>query len=386
MASGAKSIVINREDDWKDRSVLSHVGFKDDILISENKSGENGVYISKSFDSNELETAWHRLRIKADIPSNGVMKLKVYASDSKETLVPSTDGKGMNRIDIDEYISDQNIDINRKVDMFDYIGAKLYENPNDVLMFDQVGRYLWICIELINYSKSITKIESMKIEYPRVSFVDYLPEIYREKLEKDSFLPRFMGIFQNIYVDLEDRIDFTPMNFDPNTTNKDFLNWLADWFSIKDTSIWGESKLRILINEAVKIYKMKGTKRAVAKIVKSYVGVEPIIVEKFDIKENQYYSKNKDEIDQLFGDNGFMFTVILNEKDVKSSEEYVELIRVINSVKPIDCICNLVVLTNKIYLGHHCYLGINSYIAKNEEMVIGNNYPDSNTLVLVDKK
>ena len=384
MASGAKSIVLNREEDWKEKSVLFHISFDNDELVSENKTGENGVYISNCFDSGENETVWHRLRLNVDLPPTGSLKLRLYASDETSVIIPASGGKGMSRVNINEFISDKSVNINRKVDMFDYIGARLYENPNDVLMFDQVGRYLWVCIEIINYEQEKTIIKSMKIEFPRVSFVDYLPEIYKEGLNTDSFLSRYLGIFQNIYVDLEDRIDVTPTNFAPNTTTKGFLNWMAEWFSIKDAAIWGEKKLRMILRDSVKIYKMKGTKRAISKIVEAYTGIEPIIVEKFDIKENQYYQKHKSLMDELYGDNGFVFTVIISDKYVKSSEEYIELLRVINSVKPIDSICNLVVLNDKIYLDHHCYMGMNSYIAQNQNLVIGEGQQDLNTLMIAE--
>ncbi len=89
-------------------------------------------------------------------------------------------------------------------------------------------------------------------------------------------------------------------------------------------------------------------------------------------------------MENLFGNNGYVFTVILSDKYIDDTEDYVELLKVIGSVAPIDSICNLVVLNDKIYLGHHCYMGINSYIAQNKELIIGENSKDITTLMLVD--
>lgn len=381
MASGAKYFIVNRESDWKDRSVLNNISFRDDCLISRS-NGENGIYISGQFDSGQSETVWHRLRLDSDVPGGGVLKLRLYASDSVEAFLPSKNG--VLEVNFDEYMKRQDIDINRKVDAFDYIGANVYENPTDVLMFDIKGRYLWACIELVNYDRQKTRIKSMKIEFPRVSFVDYLPEVYKESIEQDSFLERFIGIFQSIYVDIEDKIDQTPIKFDAEITSKEFLDWLSDWISIQDPAIWGEKKLRRLVKEAVKIYKMKGTKRAVSKIVQEYTGIEPIIVEQFDVRHNEYYDRCKNHIENLFGNNGYVFSVILSDKYVSDSESYIELLRIINSVVPIDSICNLVVLSDKIYLDHHCYMGMNSYIARNREIVLDDKKQDPNTLFLVN--
>lgn len=383
MASGAKSFVINRESDWKYESVLSNLSFFNDILLSK-KNGENGVYISGAFDSGQAETVWHRLRIDMEIPGGAIVNIRIYASDSADVIVPSPGGEGKLKTDINKYVKDKSIDINRKIDMLDYIGSKKYVNLDDLLMFGFKGRYLWLCLEIINYEKQRVKIKSVKLEFPRVSFVDYLPEIYRENEKDDSFLARYLGIFQSVYIDLEDRIDNTPVHFDAEKTSKDFLNWMADWLSVKNASIWGEKKLRTLIKESVSIYKMKGTKASISKIVKEYTGIEPIIVEQFDVKNNEYYQKQKKQVENLFGNNGYVFTVILSDKYIDDTEDYVELLKVIGSVAPIDSICNLVVLNDKIYLGHHCYMGINSYIAQNKELIIGENSKDITTLMLVD--
>ena len=58
--------------------------------------------------------------------------------------------------------------------------------------------------------------------------------------------------------------------------------------------------------------------------------------------------------------------------------------RIINRFKPIDTICNLVILNNEIYLDYHCYLGINSYVAGNEKIVLDENDSSSTQLLLVN--
>ena len=151
MASGAKYFILNREDDWKYKSVIKDVIFEEDMMLSNNKSGESGVYISSSFDTLQRETIWHRMRLNYDLPDDALLRLRVYTSDSKKVKIPALNGKGLMQADMDEYILNNSIDINRKIDIFDYIGAKKYENPTDILMFDLKGRYLWICMELVNY-------------------------------------------------------------------------------------------------------------------------------------------------------------------------------------------------------------------------------------------
>ena len=382
MASGARSFVLNRESDWTYNSTLRNLKFQDDNLILDNKDGESGVYISGAFDSLLSETKWHRLKLDINIPTGVEYKLRIYSSDSTEILIPVLGQAGKTRVNINNYLLDNKINIARKIDMFDTIGAKIYENPTDILLYEFTGRYLWLCLEIISYVEEPVEIKSMKIEFPQVTFVDYLPELYRTESGENSFLSRFLGIFQSIYVDLEDKIDIMPLKFDPDYTSRDFLNWIADWLSIKDIELWGEKRLRNLIKECVSIYKIKGTRKAISRVVEDYIGVEPIIVEQFEIKNNMFYHNQVDILENLFGDNGYVFTVMLPQSCVKDTENYIELLRVINNAKPVDSICNLVILTDQIYLDNHCYIGINSFITKNQDLILNKSQRDTNNLVI----
>ncbi|MBP3320109.1 MAG: hypothetical protein J6K87_00465, partial [Clostridia bacterium] len=379
---GARSFVLNRESDWTYNSTLRNLKFQDDNLILDNKDGESGVYISGAFDSLLSETKWHRLKLDINIPTGVEYKLRIYSSDSTEILIPVLGQAGKTRVNINNYLLDNKINIARKIDMFDTIGAKIYENPTDILLYEFTGRYLWLCLEIISYVEDPVEIKSMKIEFPQVTFVDYLPELYRTESGENSFLSRFLGIFQSIYVDLEDKIDIMPLKFDPDYTSRDFLNWIADWLSIKDIELWGEKRLRKLIKECVSIYKIKGTRKAISRVVEDYIGVEPIIVEQFEIKNNMFYHNQVDILENLFGDNGYVFTVMLPQSCVKDTENYIELLRVINNAKPVDSICNLVILTDQIYLDNHCYIGINSFITKNQDLILNKSQRDTNNLVI----
>ena len=385
MASGAKCFILNRTSDWKQDSTLRNLEFQNDKLVFRSSSGESGVYISAPFDSLQRGTVWHRLRMDFSLPASANCRLKIYCSDTPEIKIPSLENNGNMSVDINHYLSDTELDVGRKIDIFDYIGAKSYDNPADILLYDFKGRYLWLCLEITSYDAVPVYINSLKLEFPQVTFLDYLPEIYRKSEPPDSFLTRFIGIFQSIYVDLEDEIDFVPLKFDADRTSKDFLNWMADWLSVKDAALWGEKRLRKLIKDSVKIYKMKGTKRAVSKIVQEYIGIEPIIIEQFDVKKNMYYHKEKEVVENLFGDNGYVFSVMIPEAHIKDTENYVELLKVINSVKPVDSICNLVVLSDQICLDQHCYLGVNSFITENKKLSLNEKQRDVSNLVVYDE-
>lgn len=383
MNSEIKYFILNRPIDWEEKGIIDNLLFKGDSIISDNSNGKNGVYITTSFDSFRDENVWHRLRLEYKAPQNALLKLRVYASDSLYTLVPGKTEFGDAEISMDEYLMDPVEKTDNKIRLFEYLGAKEFINPNDLVLFEFKGRYLWLCIEVINYSEDVTEISKLKLEISGTSLVDYLPQIYRGN-DRNSFLSRFLFIFQSLYADLDDEIDRLPRLFAPDHVDEEFLNWLVQWFSIKDTYIWGEEKLRLLLKNIIELYKIKGTKESIKKIVEMYLGITPLIIERFEVTDNECYKNAKEHIDNLFGNNGFTFSVIISTDKSISSEAYAELMRIINRFKPIDTICNLVILNNEIYLDYHCYLGINSYVAGNDKIVLDEKDNSSTQLLLVN--
>ena len=105
MASGAISFVLNRKSDWFDGSITKNLEFKDESLVLNNKNGENGIYISKAFDSMQDETVWHRMRLNISAPSSAIYRLKIYASDTPEISIAVPGKSGLSKVDINEYIN-----------------------------------------------------------------------------------------------------------------------------------------------------------------------------------------------------------------------------------------------------------------------------------------
>lgn len=371
MASGTKYFLLNHQNDWSDNSVIENIYFEDDTLKFKNTSGEKGVYISSAFDSLKFETVWNRLRFDVNLSQDILFKVKIYSSDRLTvSLIDEKTGKYVEK-NLNDLLMDQNTDSNKKLEILDYIGAKSYDNPTDIVMHTFKGRYIWIAIEIFCYNDEVFSMNKMKLEFPRISFINYLPQVYSKGQEKDSFLSRFLAVFQSIYYDLEDDIDSIPKMFAPNIANKEALEWLTSWFSVEDSYIWGEDRLRKLLENIMEIYRMKGTSYSISKMIELYIGIKPIIIEQFKVVDNDHYNECKENIERLYGESSYTFSVLINTDKEIGSDIYAELLKIIESCKPLDSICNLVILNNKIYLDHHCYLGVNSYITQNENIVLG---------------
>ena len=68
-------------------------------------------------------------------------------------------------------------------------------------------------------------------------------------------------------MDLEKKIDKISSYFDPDTANREFLDWLCNWVKIENSYIWSEKKLRYFLKNAVRLYEKIGTVEGIMDIV-----------------------------------------------------------------------------------------------------------------------
>lgn len=376
MALGIKSFRFNRKDDWLDAGKCYGLDFKDDLLIIPAENGGKSFFVSYMLDSTINEVLWNRIVITADLGQNVFIKTHVYTSDYTKVHIDNFAKEYPKGMDINKYLMDESIDMDHKIAFLLEAGAKTYDNCNDMQLFEFKGRYMWLIFELINYSETSATIEDVRIEFPKKSFTEYLPEIYQKDTGQDFFLQRFVGVFQSLYLDLDDNISDVPRIFDPKTASPDFLNALVELMSFPHASLWGEEKLRTVLQEVISLYKFKGTIRSIARVVELYTGERPIIVEKIRIEDKDIYKNSKKRINNLFGENGYFFSVFISEESVKEVNSYANLLKIIDDFKPIDAICNLVVLSREIHLDYHCYIGINSNISGEQYMLLNEVSPN----------
>jgi len=234
---------------------------------------EKGYYYSKTLDSGIVECRWHRLVLQGDMPAGTVAEISFYVSDD-EAL----------RNLIDSAIEDSAKTTQQKADVIDsvipWIGPET--NAKDMLFRGKVGRFLWIKLGLATYDESAGPVvRGMKILYPRISYLRYLPAIYQEDPMSKDFLERFLSLFESVFYDLEVEIATVSRYFDPDPkgTPPEFLKWLASWVNIAIEEDWQEETKREFIRQAVTLYRMKGTAEGIARFIEIYTGKAPAIIE-----------------------------------------------------------------------------------------------------------
>ena len=98
-------------------------------------------------------------------------------------------------------------------------------------------------------------------------YVQYLPALYDV-----PFIHQYCGIFESILEPIIWRIDTRDLLLDAQTTPTEFLDWLANWYSLTFDHTWTEQQKRALLMAAPEIYGWWGTAKALKRVLHIYIG------------------------------------------------------------------------------------------------------------------
>jgi phage tail-like protein len=233
---------------------------------------ENGIYYSKTLDSGIQDCQWHLLALEADIPPKTI--IEVYYHSSNDPALKTA---------IDGVLSDPNKSTQKKAAFIDneigtWIGPE--KNPRDMLFRIKTGRYLWLKLVLSTFDEKVRPaVREMRLYYPRISYLRYLPATYQEDPISKDFLERFLSIFETVFYGLEIEISRVFRYFDPDTTPESFLTWLSSWLNLGLEEGWPEDKKREFILQSSTLYKIKGTPSGIRRLIEIYTGKTPLILE-----------------------------------------------------------------------------------------------------------
>ena len=115
---------------------------------------------------------------------------------------------------------------------------------------------------------------------PVSGYLAHLPRVFGE----DPFAGRFLLAFEAVLSGLPDRpglqqqIDGIADLFDPATTRDDFLPWLAGWVGLTLQANWDVPTRRAFIREIVPLYRLRGTKDGLSRMLSLYTG-QPVEID-----------------------------------------------------------------------------------------------------------
>ena len=115
----------------------------------------------------------------------------------------------------------------------------------------------------------------MDTEQPASRYLDYLPAIFRQ----DPFVGRFLLAFETVLTGrppdrpgLETTIGRIADYLDPATTEAEFLPWLAGWVTLSLRADWSEATKRSFIQQIVPLYRLRGTRAGLQRMLELYTG------------------------------------------------------------------------------------------------------------------
>jgi phage tail-like protein len=324
----------------------------------EGSSAPEGIWMSKAFDSTEAETVWHKFTLDADIPDGTQIRISYYGSDSEVLPIEGTIWR------VDEWITDEGRSIRDKLAGMEPYWSKPVVNPRDALFFGAQGRYLWLKVEWIGSEKHTPELRRLRVHFPRETLLSYLPAVYQEEESSRDFLSRYLSLFGTLFESVEEQIDSVAKQFDRERVKDKQLRWLGTWLGLDSGDHWRDESVRRLIRAAPELYRYRGTRRGIEKVVETFTGSPPIIVEPFQFKAMRDNTEWRWLTDRLYSDNPYTFTVLLDQRQASSDKERVLLRGLLEEHKPAFTEVRLAWLQPWMYLDLHTYLGINTVLAE----------------------
>lgn len=336
-----------------------------------------GLYVSLALDSTDAGTIWHKVSSERTLPGNTQVQISFFASDDKKLKI------GDKYQDFDKFlIATAKLDVTTEVgrtekqvslaDLNELDWSRPVVKSSEALIAAE-GRYIWARIDLIGTEQSSPSVHSLRVDYPRISYLRYLPAVYQEDERSRDFLERFLSLFEMFFAGIETQVDHISRYFDPdsNSAKGEFLRWLSTWLAISVDNNWDDAKLRRLVKRASQIYKYRGTRAAIEEMIEIFTGDVPLIVEHnqtscaawFNQKLKPEFAEVKALYERLYGTNPFCFCVLLKPFQVKTEEQRRAVLRILDLEKPAHTCAGLLTLQPWVQLDTHTYLEINTYLS-----------------------
>lgn len=290
-------------------------------------------------DSHDFANRWHRMLIDYDLPDECTIAVDAAASD-EEAEPPD-----------DAYTHVENL-------------------HSDLLLPELKGRHLYLRIYLTGDQshRNSPVIRSIKLLYPRSTYLEYLPAYYRESDEHNgtdedeksvAMLEHFLSIFETLFSTLEDTRDSTPSLIDSRETSKENLAWLSQWLGLTYDDSWDEERWQVLMREAPGLFGIRGTREGIERIIEIYSQMRPLFYEPMHA-----HCMKKGAIADM---DNYSFCLFLKPEQYNTAQEVETIRRIVEEWKPAYTKARVVPLEHRIVLGSFLFLGVNTKLEKEKE-------------------
>ena len=276
----------------------------------------NGYLCSDLMDSREKQTKWSRITTYQKGEKKGLAKIWLFVSEQEFLIWNHV------QYDIRQLIFEENMSMEEKLSIFSVCEAYCLEEASESLLNGVTGRYIWLAVSAGTKEETAAGQLEIQIFFQADSWISFLPEIYAKQAGEDSFLSRYLSIFQWIYYDWNRLISSIPHMLYPAYADSQLLEWMAGWFAMENVTVWSTEQLIYLIENGKRLFGIRGTKQYMEELVFLYTGSRPWIVEYYQTDCYKTDIRKTKILERLYGDNAYMVTVILLQSSIESAGNF----------------------------------------------------------------
>ena len=339
----------------------SHKGFSYDPVLSpttltfDPNEMFHAIFL-KGIDSTVKGAGWGRLFFKTAGSDEAAVTVYILSTDYKDTL---SEAAGM---DIDKYLCGEEADVREKTEFMKRMGA-VRKTCSDCLLYDVSGQYIFIAIEVSG--EGSLDISDIVLDSTGDNFMDTYPEVFRQR---NSFFHRYVSIFSSIYNDFQRDIDSLSDVLDLDKCNEEQLIIYGGWMGMDlSGGFLKEDVLRQLVKEAYNLNRMKGTRKAVERILEIILREKPVIIEHNLVRSA--IKEEKIELPENFRARGIYDVTILVKRHLTEELRH-QALYILDQYKPLRTRFSIAQLDERPTADSNSYLDINTKLPEESKAVL----------------
>lgn len=221
----------------------------------------HGQLLTTAIDSGIPRCRWHRVRIDADVPPGCTIDAAVASADE-----PSAHAQGV------QAAGEWHAFPAGTPHPVDWETAP--SGSLDYLINQPPGRYLFLRLRLTGDGRATPLVRRVRLDLPRSTSLDRLPEVYRETPDAEDFTERFLSLFDATIADLDRVVAQHPALLDADHTPDDVLPWLAGLLDIVCDARWSTADRRAIVRAAPGLYRQRGTVIGLVRAIQFATGLD----------------------------------------------------------------------------------------------------------------
>jgi phage tail-like protein len=220
-----------------------------------------GQLLTIALDSGIPRCEWHRVRLDADIPVGTSLSMAVASAEDLNVASQGDDSR-------DPAWKGFPAGVPHYSDWTSSPAGSV-----DFLIDQPAGQYLYFRLRLTGNGTATPVVRRVRIDFPRVTSLDRLPDVYRETPKAEDFTKRFLALFDSSIADVDTVIQRYPALLDPSGVPSQILPWLGGFFNIGFDPTWSDDKRRQILENAPLLYQQRGTAAGLQLAVQLVFGV-----------------------------------------------------------------------------------------------------------------